>query len=214
MTGTSPTARTRPALPWLIAASLLLALAAGAMVLGARSGFPGLGADAFHGTPYPDPEPAPAFALTDHDGARVRLSDFRGEAVLLFFGFTHCPDVCPLTLNRLQQVLDGMGRRGDDVRVLLVTVDPDRDTPEALARYVERFGPRVTGLTGATDDLAALRRAYGVYAETLPDHAGHETTVHTPVIFGIDRAGRLRVLLHPEAPEAEMQADIRALLRS
>jgi protein SCO1 len=213
MSGISSSPRTRAALPWVVFASTFVVLTAGALVFTVGTGL-GTGAHAFHGTTYDDPDPAPAFTLTDHQGQPARLSDFQGEAVLLFFGFTHCPDVCPLTLNRLTQVLEGMGTRGEQVRVLLVTVDPERDTPEMLARYVERFGPRVTGMTGDQGELAAIRKEYGVYAAEMPDHSGHMMTVHTPAVFGIDRGGRLRVLIHPDAPEAELQADIRALLRS
>src|SRR5215211_5417131 len=91
---------------------------------------------AFHGTTYDEVTPAPPFELVDHTGRRVTLDDYRGKAVLLFFGFTHCPDVCPLTLAKLARVTDGLGRRADDVQVLLATVDPARDTPAALAEYV------------------------------------------------------------------------------
>jgi protein SCO1 len=213
MSGSAPSHTSWIARVWPLAAGLVVLLAVGALLL-AFSGARGSDAHAFHGTAYPDPEAAPAFALTDHRGETVGLDAFRGQPVLLFFGFTHCPDVCPLTLTRLNTVLDGMGRRGDEVRVLLVTVDPERDTPDALARYVEAFGPRVTGLTADPATLAEMRRAYGVYAEAMPDHAGHPTTVHTTAVFGIDRSGRLRVLLSAESPESELQADIRALLRS
>ncbi|MBA4157738.1 MAG: SCO family protein [Gemmatimonadetes bacterium] len=168
---------------------------------------------AFHGTVYEDPEPAPAFSLTDHHGEPARLEDFRGRATLLFFGFTHCPDVCPLTLQRLARAADALGRRGKDVEIVLITVDPERDTPEVLAEYMERFGPRVTGLTGDAVTLEGLRREYGVYAAP---HAGHgdsqPTIVHTPAVFGIDRAGRLRVLMHADGPEEALQSDLRSLL--
>src|SRR5688500_15350506 len=83
----------------------------------------------FHGTNNDEVTPAHLFSLVDHTGRRVTLDDYRGRVVLLFFGFTHCPDVCPLTLARLARVTDGLGRRADDVQVLLATVDPARDTP-------------------------------------------------------------------------------------
>jgi protein SCO1 len=167
----------------------------------------------FFGTPYEEPEPAPPFALVNHRGEPERLEDHRGSVILLFFGFTHCPDVCPLTLGRLTQLLDHMGPRGNDVRVLLVTVDPDRDAPAVLAEYVARFGPRVTGLTGDPDTLESLRRAYGVFAAPHVRHDGHPSIAHTDAVFGIDRSGILRVLIRPDAPEHEIDADIRALLR-
>lgn len=207
----SPPPRRRAA-AWLALAALVLAVAsAAALLLGPRAGLGSGGA--FHGTAYPEPEPAPGFELTDHRGEVARLEDFRGRTVLLFFGFTHCPDVCPLTLARLSQALEALGARAADARVLLVSVDPERDTPEVLARYVERFGRQVTGLTGAAEALAELRRAYGVYAAPQAGHDGHPMLVHTTAVFGIDRQGRLRVLLRAEGPEEELRADIARLLR-
>lgn len=195
---------------WLVAAIAFVATLA-IVAVGVRVGW--AGATTFHGTPYPDAEPAPEFALTDHRGEQVALQDFRGEAVLLFFGFTHCPDVCPLTLYRLNEALEALGRRGRDARIVLLTVDPERDTPEVLDAYVRQFGPRVTGLTGDPARLEALRREYGVYAEMHAAHADHPPMMtHTDAVFGIDRQGRLRVLLHADGPEEELRSDIRLLL--
>lgn len=176
----------------------------------------------FHGTAYDPPAPAPDFRLTSHTGAPVALRDFRGSPVLLFFGFTRCPDFCPLTLNRLAEVLGGMGDRGEEVRVLLVTVDPENDTPEALREYVGQFGTGIVGLTGDPEELARIRAAFGVYAEPAAsppgEHAGHggaapATFAHTPRVFGIDREGRLRVLIRPDEPASTVESDIRTLVR-
>jgi protein SCO1 len=173
------------------------------------------GTPAFHGTPYPEPEPAPNFTLLAHPEGEVSLSDFRGRAVLLFFGFTRCPDVCPMTLQRLRSVTEGLGRRGENVHILLVTVDPERDSPEALDEYVRQFGPNVTGLTGDPDELEALRRTYGVYAAMQAHHPERDPMImHTDAVFGIDRQGRLRVLLDASGSEDELRADIRTLLGS
>jgi protein SCO1 len=169
---------------------------------------------AFFGTPYPDPDAAPAFELVNHHGAMESLASHQGTVVLVFFGFTHCPDVCPLTLSRLANTVERLGPRGDDVRILLITVDPERDSPDALAEYVARFGPSVTGLTGEPALLESIRRAYGVFAVPHVGHDGTEMTAHTDAVFGIDRAGLLRVLIRPDAPEHEMEADLRTLLRS
>jgi protein SCO1 len=196
---------------WHLFATAFAAATLLAVFVGLQAGR--TGAHAFHGTPYPEAEPAPDFALTDHHGNPVRLADFREETVLLFFGFTHCPDVCPLTLMRLGEVLEGLGRRAERARILLVTVDPERDTPEVLDAYVRRFGPRVTGLTGDPATLEAMRRAYGVYAQMHPGHGdGEPMVMHTDAVFGIDRSGQLRVLLHADGPEEELRADIRTLL--
>lgn len=164
---------------------------------------------AFHGTTYDEVTPAPPFSLVDHTGRWVTLDDYRGRVVLLFFGFTHCPDVCPLTLAKLARVTEGLGRRADDVQVLLVTVDPQRDTPAALGRYVRRFTSRAAGLTGDSASLARAYRGYGVYSM----EGGHHGMTHSSVVYGIDRAGRLVVVIPPEAGDEAVRDDVRALLR-
>jgi protein SCO1/2 len=167
----------------------------------------------FHGTPYPDAPAAPDFTLTDHDGAVRRLSDFEGAAVLLFFGFTECPDVCPLTLATLARVIEAEDLSPEDVRILLVTVDPVNDTPERLREYVASFGPSTVGLTGSAEELQAVQAAYGVYAVEMPDHGGTPTLAHTTQVFGIDKGGRLRVLIHAENGDEVVRDDLRELLR-
>lgn len=162
----------------------------------------------FHGTTYDEVTPAPPFALVDHTGRRVTLDDYRGKVVLLFFGFTHCPDVCPLTLSKLARVTDGLGRRADDVQVLLATVDPARDTPAVLAEYVKRFTPRAAGLTGDSASLARAYKGYGVYSM----QGGHHGMTHSSVVYGIDRRGRLVVVIPPEAGDEAVRDDVRALL--
>lgn len=199
--------RRRWRLPSILALALCGGMASAALVTALST------PQAFHGTDYGDPQPAPAFALTNHLGQRASLEDYRGQAVLLFFGFTHCPDVCPLTLQRLGRAVDELGRRAEDIQVLLITVDPERDTPAVLNRYVEQFGVRVAGLTGDPQVLAEMRRSYGVYAEAAPGHGDHDTVIHSDVVFGIDRRGQLRVLLQVDGPQEELIADIRRLLR-
>ena len=168
-------------------------------------------APTFHATTYEPPARAAPFTLTDHTGQALSLQDLRGSPVLLFFGFTHCPDVCPLTLTRLSEALRGAGDAGAEARVLLVTVDPARDTPTALAAYVRNFGPGVTGLTGSEPQIRAILRAYGVYAEAGHDDPG--VLAHTTAVFGIDREGMIRVLLRPDVPRDELQEDIETLLK-
>jgi protein SCO1 len=167
----------------------------------------------FHGTPYPDASPAPAFTLTDHNGGARSLADFEGAAVLLFFGFTECPDVCPLTLATLARVIESEKLSPEEVRVLLVTVDPVNDTPERLREYVAPFGASTVGMTGSAEELQAVQAAYGVYAVEMPDHGGTPTLAHTAQVFGIDSAGRLRVLIHAENGDEVVRDDLRELLR-
>jgi protein SCO1/2 len=166
----------------------------------------------FHGTAYEPPAAAPEFFLVEHTGRTLRLSDLRGKAVLLFFGYTHCPDVCPLTLANLRRAIDEIGAGPDRVRVVMITVDPDNDDIEALAGYVAKFSPGVSGLTGSPDALNALYGAYGIHASP-PSTDGMGMMSHTPVVFGIDGAGQIRVLLHPTDPESGLVDDIRSLLR-
>lgn len=195
---------TRRLIPIALLAALLVA--AGGYSL-ARSRPP-----SFHGTVLEGEDAAPGFALTDHTGTPRTLADYRGHAVLLFFGFTHCPDVCPLTLDRIRRALAELDEdQSAGVRVLLVTVDPARDTPAVLADYVRRFGQNVVGLTGDETALAAVRKGYGVHLAP-GAHPGHPV-VHSDAIYGIDREGRLRVLLRTDADETKLADDVAALLR-
>ncbi len=172
------------------------------------------GAPTFHGTAWDPPQLAEDFQLVDHTGREVRLSDFRGRTVLLFFGFVNCPDVCPLTLNRLSIVLDDLKVDPERVSVLLVTVDPERDTPEALASYVAGFGPHVIGLTGSEEALARVRASFYAHASAgHADHEGNRMMTHTTQVFGIDRSGQIRVLISPEFDLDGVRADVRTLMR-
>ncbi|HEY0017656.1 MAG TPA: SCO family protein [Longimicrobium sp.] len=184
----------------------------------------------FHGTTYTEAAPAADFALTDHDGRAVSLRSYRGAPVLLFFGYTHCPDVCPLTLDRLTRALRSAGDVAKDVRILLVTLDPARDTPAALKTYAARFGPAVIGLTGDSAGLAKARAGYGAYVADVPAqpaaghaHEGHGAppastvqalkTVHSGVVYGIDRRGNLQVVITEGAPVEQVADDVRTLAR-
>ncbi len=109
-----------------------------------------------------------AFSLTDQDGKRVTEADFRGRYMLIFFGFTNCPDVCPMTLQRIADALDVAPALKSKLTPVLVSVDPERDTPAALKSYVAAFGPEFRGLTGSPDEIAAMLKAYKVYAKKVP----------------------------------------------
>jgi protein SCO1/2 len=195
----------------LVPIALLLAVCLLSLAL-YRTGVLG-GRASFHGTAYEPAEAAPDFRLVDETGRPARLADYRGSTVLLFFGYTHCPDVCPMTLATLHRVLGSIGPSAGDARVLMVTVDPERDRPDTLARYVRRYGGAVHGLTGEPAEISRLAAAYGVGVEPGPEGGAHGSTMHTSAIFGIDREGRLRVLLRPDSPDAELTEDVRTLLR-
>lgn len=103
------------------------------------------------------------FSLTDHTGRHVTEKDFLGKYMLVFFGFTYCPDVCPTELQVMSAALDELGAEGNTIQPVFVSIDPERDTPEVVKQYVENFHPRLIGLTGSPDDIAAIARAYRVY---------------------------------------------------
>ncbi|HEU4651782.1 MAG TPA: SCO family protein [Croceibacterium sp.] len=172
-----------------LAVLLVLAAAAAALALFAReTAAPqaGMRAGAFD-----PPHAAPAFALRGSDGSEVTLARYRGKVVLLTFGFTHCAAVCPTTLATLAQARNGLGTAADGVQVVFVTVDPERDSAAHMQRYLAAFDRSFIGATGAPEELAAVREAYGVTAEKQgsgPDYA----MAHTSSIFLIDPAGRLR----------------------
>ncbi|MGE0007192.1 MAG: SCO family protein [Parvibaculaceae bacterium] len=103
------------------------------------------------------------FTLTDHNGKRVTDQDFRGKYMLIFFGFTYCPDVCPSELQVMSAALDKLGPAADEIQPIFITIDPARDTPEAMKLYVANFHPRLIGLTGSPEDIARVAKAYRVY---------------------------------------------------
>jgi protein SCO1/2 len=166
----------------------------------------------FRSTDITGAEYGKALELTDHAGKPRRLEDFRGKAVVLFFGFTHCPDVCPTTLVEVAGALKALGPDAERVQVLLVTVDPERDTQEALARYVTAFDPRFLGLRG---DAAATQRdakEFKIYYEKRK--TGDTYTVdHSGQTYVIDPQGRLRLLVRPERVGQDLAPDLKTLLR-
>jgi protein SCO1 len=171
------------------------------------------GVPRFHGTIYPDAPTASPFTLTDQRGEATSLSDFEGRSVLLFFGFTRCPDVCPLTLGRLARIASEAEIGSDRLAILLLTVDPEHDSPARLAEYVEPFGPLVTAMTGEPAMIREVMAAYGAFAQEETGHHGAVTLAHTSIVFGIDEGGRLRVLIHADESPDLVEHDIRTLLR-
>jgi protein SCO1/2 len=150
--------------------------------------------------------------LTDHTGRPRRLEEFRGKAVLVFFGFTHCPDVCPTTLADISQVMKGLGPDAERVQVLFVTVDPERDTRDELGKYVGAFDPRFLGLYG---DAAATQRAareFKVYYEKRKTADGYSVD-HSGQTYVIDPQGRLRLFVRPDRLGSDLQEDLRTLLK-
>ena len=151
------------------------------------------------------------FRLTDHNGKTRTLADFRGKAVAVFFGYTHCPDVCPTTLADLARAMRLLGKDADRVQVLFVTVDPERDMPEMLAQYVPAFYPSFLGLYGDAQATAQAAKAFYVGYDKRPTASGYNVD-HSVGTFLVDPAGKVR-LRAPHAQRAEWFADdIRLLL--
>ena len=167
----------------------------------------------WHATDISGALPDLEFSLVGTDGQTVKSSHFLGKPVLVFFGFTNCPHICPMTLTRLSVVVDKMGAQAEDIQVLLVTVDPDRDTPEVMREFTGSFGPWLTGLTGTEEALKALRESYGVYAamESSPDK-GEYNVMHTTAIFVFDAQGRARLLMSDISNRDFVVADLKRLL--
>lgn len=152
------------------------------------------------------------FAMTDHTGTPRKLSDFRGKVVVVFFGFLNCPDVCPTTLAALATAMKKLGDRADGVQVLLVTVDPDRDSPELLGRYMTAFHPTFLGLRGTPQELETAAKAFKIVYQKSPTSNGGYTMDHTASSFVLDQEGRIRLLI-PHGTAAEVIArDLRRLL--
>jgi cytochrome oxidase Cu insertion factor (SCO1/SenC/PrrC family) len=154
------------------------------------------------------------FELTDHTG-RIRTErDFRGQLMLVYFGFTYCPDICPADLQAIGLALDRLGHDGDSVQPLFVTVDPERDTAEHLADYVKLFHPRLIGLTGTTDAIRKAADAYKVYfAKTaIGKEAGDYTVDHTAFIYLMDRGGNYLGFFPPGTSADRMVEIIRPRL--
>jgi protein SCO1/2 len=150
---------------------------------------------------FDPPRAAPEFTLQGSNGKALKLSDFRGKVVILGFGFTSCPDVCPTTLGVLGQAHKKLGAQGQDVQVLYITVDPERDTPDRMRAYLRGFDPSFIGGTGSADQLTAVRKEYGIQANR-KQYGENYTFGHSSFIYLIDRKGLLRALMpYGHSPE-------------
>ena len=159
------------------------------------------------GAPY-----GQALELTDHTGRARRLEDFRGKAVVLFFGFTHCPDICPTTLAEISQAIRSLGPDAERVQALMVSVDPERDTQDSLAKYVTAFDARFLGLRG---DLAATRKVaaeFKIYFEKRKQGDSYSVD-HSAQSYVIDPQGRLRLLVRHDRIAQDLAPDLRTLLK-
>lgn len=190
----------------LISFLLIGTVAAGAYLFSEPAGF--------RGTTYAEPYPvAPEIELSRADGSLFRLSDLRGKVVMLFFGYTSCPDVCPITMGELNHAMQKIGDRAGQVQVLYVTVDPERDTPDAVQKYVNHFNPTFIGLSGSEAELAKVWNDYGVFREIVESTSAMGYLVnHTARVTVIDQEGNMRLSYPFDAPVEDMVHDLKLLI--
>lgn len=170
-----------------MAGGLLIGVIAAGYLLGGRGPAPS-GGTVVSGTA----QVGGPFQLTDHTGQRVTADTYKGKVMVVFFGFTHCPDICPSGLQVLSAALDKLGPQAEQVAPLFVTLDPKRDTPEQLALYMKSFHPRLIGLSGSEEETAAAAKAYRVYWRKVPDEkvAGAYSLDHSSIFYVMGRDGR------------------------
>lgn len=169
----------------------------------------------FRGTVLVDPQPAPDFVATDQHGQPYRLSDDRGKVVALYFGYTFCPDACPTTMLDFRRVREALGPDADRVRFAMLTVDPERDTPEVLGEYLRVRGHEsFLGLTGTEEELAPIWQAYGVFVQKAeaPRPGIDYWMNHTAATYVIDADGLLRLMEPWDAGHEMLLNDIQILL--
>ena len=147
------------------------------------------------------------FSMIDHHGARVSEANYRGGPMIVFFGFTHCPDVCPTTLFEMSEVLR-LFPKERKVAALFVTVDPERDTAEKLKDYLSSFDARIFGLTGPRADVDAMLKTFRVYARKVPQEGGEYTMDHTAIVYLMDKQGRFVNALNMQQPPAQIAREI------
>lgn len=153
-----------------------------------------------------------SFRLTDQNGKTITDQDLKGRPFLVFFGFTHCPDVCPTTLHEVSEILRSLGKDADRVRALFVTVDPERDTPDKLKDYLSSFDPHLVGVTGDAAAITAIGKAYRVYAKKVPLDGGGYTMDHTAIVYLMGKDGRFVAPFNIKRRPEEAAADLRRYL--
>ena len=152
------------------------------------------------------------FQLTDQSGRTVTEKNLQGRPTLIFFGFTHCPDICPTSLFEISEVLRAMGKDADRVNAYFISVDPERDTAAAMKDYLSSFDPHLEGLTGNPDQVAKVISAYRVYARKVPLKDGDYTMDHTALIYLMDRDGRFVSPFNLKRTPEQAAADLRRYL--
>lgn len=195
--------------------ALALGLFLGYLVIRLLSGQPLFGAASFISQDLQAPTPLDDFTLIDASGEAVSLRDFRDQVVVLYFGYTYCPDVCPATMADLARALEQLGSgEQEEVQVIMVTVDPERDKPERLQEYVEHFDPSFLGLSGSPDQIREAAAVVGVYfAKQEGTVASGYLVDHTATVAVLDRENHLRLLFPFGMSADDMASDLRRLVR-
>ena len=192
-------------LPVLAACALMFTLSACDKLPGKQA--------SFQNTDVTGLDYAKGFSLTDHTGKPRTLADYKGKVVVVFFGYTQCPDVCPTTMAEMAGVMQKLGPQADQVQVLFITLDPERDTPQLLANYVPAFDKRFVGLYGTPDQTAKTAKDFKVFYSKVPGSApGSYTIDHTAGSYVFDKDGRLRLFIRHGGGADPIVHDIRQLL--
>ncbi|HLQ25719.1 MAG TPA: SCO family protein [Acidiferrobacterales bacterium] len=153
------------------------------------------------------------FVLTTHTGERKRLSDFKGKPVILFFGYTNCPDICGPTLAKLAEVMKKLNATANQAQVIFISVDPAHDTPPQLAKFVTAFDPHFIGMTGTPAEIAVVTQDYKIATQQKAAPTGAASIEHSGGAFIIDRKGKLRLYIKEATPVADIVHDLRLLLK-
>ena len=196
-----------------IPARRALVLAAAAVLAGCDGALPGGSKPAFKSIDITGAEYARTLQLSDPDGHLRSLADYKGKVVVVFFGYTQCPDVCPTTMAELAEVKRSLGPDGARVQGIFVTVDPARDTAELLKAYAANFGPDIIGLRGTPEQTTAAAKEFKVFYNKVPGKTDTSYTVdHTAGSYVIDAKGKLRLFARYGMPAADLAADLKQLL--
>ena len=166
-----------------------------------------------HGSVIDPPKPMPDFTLSSMN-SHTHLSDFKGKVTVIFFGYTNCKDICPATMAKMSTAFDKLGDRAADVRLIFISVDYKRDTPQTTGAYASKFRPNFVGLTGSQAEIDTVTRDYGIYYKLdNPDANGNYEVEHTADVMVLDRQGRLEMTWSPDQQPDEIAADLSVLIK-
>ncbi len=194
---------------WLFVVGIAIGMVLVVMVV-----LPRLRPHTFTGTLLQSPAEAYDFSLTSHTGQRVGLSDFRGKLVLLYFGYTFCPDVCPATLSEVKGAMDILGEGASQVQTIMISVDPERDTPAMLADYMAHFDPSFLGLGGTPEQIAEIATFYGIYyAKNEGSEATGYLVDHTASLTVVDQDGHVKLIFPFGTTAEDIAVDLEYLIK-